>query len=152
MSLEKVDIQEVFHEVADGKLEIVKTVPLKIDWLESRVRHLEDYDGVVSVFPTKDLFVIEQQLLHPQNKSLKERWDRAIKLSTKIRMRLLKCKALDMLEEFDADSKAPQISFCKAILEDVLNRAKYLNRMANAPEDEDEEADELVEQLEGGND
>lgn len=141
------------HQVEEGKLELVKTVPLKMDWLEAEVWRLEQKaSGDISLWPKESLFQIEAALLHPEHKQLKERWERAIKLSTKIRMRLLKCKAFDVLETFNEDGKAPQISFAKAILEEVLNRAKYLNRMAAAPEDEDEEADELTEQLEGRDD
>ena len=167
MSLEETDIQEVFAKVAEGKLGLVKVAPVKINRLEAQVKALEENSGNLgaALEPGKSeyLFKIEKHLALPENKELRQRWEAAIRLNIKIRMNLLRCKALDMLEGFENISKsssAADVAFCKTILADVLAegteriKAKYGNqRAANTQEqDEADEADELAEQLSARND
>jgi hypothetical protein len=158
VKLERVDIQEVMHDVAEGNLELIPTSNDAF-WLEREVNKLEHSFGNLDKLRNSDLFGIERALLLPENKELKKRWDLAIRLSTKIRMNLLRCKALSMLEFFDNDTKAPINAFCKTVLADVLSenteriKAKYGVRTATPNStNEDDEADDLTRELEGRDD
>jgi hypothetical protein len=151
--LEQVDIQEVLRKVEEGKLEVVKTVPLKISILESNVRKLENYHGCVDTFTLQELFTIETALQRPENKELKHRWDATIRLSTKIRMNVLRCKALDMLELYQnksSTSSAPDIAYCKTLLSGFLTeeisaaRAKYYNKGDNTGGFDQDDRDEMI--------
>lgn len=160
MSLETVDIQEVIHKVAEGKLEVIKTVPLQFSPLEQLVKKLEIQSGILDMFSQHDLFKIELELSKPENKELKFRWNEAIRLSTKIRMNLLRCKALDMLETYQNKSEtssAPDIAYCKTLLAGVLTedvaaaRAKYYNPKSSdnndLSRDDQDEMDHLAGQI-----
>jgi hypothetical protein len=158
LELEQVDIQEVFHEVAEGKL---VPVPLKVDPLEYQVRLLEHSNGDIEIFDFSTLFAIEQALALPENKELRKRWDRAISTTIKVKMRLLRLRALNMLEKYEnksPTSSAPDIAYCKTILADVLAegtervKAQFGYRALNTVRTENDEADEIAEQLEGRND
>lgn len=157
MSLETVDIQEVMHEVAVGEL---VPVVLHNDPIYKAIENLEKASGDVSVFTPKGLFEIERALANPHNKELKKRWDRAIRLNAKVRLNLLRSKALNMLENFGDETKAPVNAFCKIVLADILSegteriKAKYAyrTRANEGPDPEDEEADDIADQLDRGED
>jgi hypothetical protein len=159
MTLEKVDIKEVLSDAAEGKLQLVhqrKPQFNETQWLEEKVRILEDNFGDLKAFEFSGggyLFPIELCLNKTEHKELKRRWDTAIKLSTKIRLQKLRGKALDMLENFDNETKAPVNTFCRIILADVLSenteriKAQYGYRPPSHVPD-DREADDLQDQLE----
>lgn len=166
MSLETADIQEVFTDIAAGKLELVQHPAIKRDeslWLEEKLRILENCFGDLKSFELSNggyLFPIELALTKPQHKELKKRWDKAIKLSSKVRMQILRCKALEMLENFSDETKAPVNAFCKIILSDILSenterikaRYAYRGNSNTGPDPEDEEADDIADQLDRGED
>ena len=143
---EKVDIKQVMSKAAKGDL-------VRIDWkkpqawLEESVLQLEKDCGDIGLFDPDHLFNIEKELLNPDHKELKKRWDMAIKISTKVRLQLLRCKALMMLENFNDETKAPINTFCKTVLADVLvegterSKAKFAylrNQNIGQPVPEDE--------------
>ena len=100
--------------------------------LATDVEELEGCGGELQVFldrskgpdiPDQRLFNIEGQLSLPENKALKQRWQKALRLSAKIRMDLLRCKAFDILEGYEnksSSSSATDIAFAKTMLIGVL--------------------------------
>lgn len=157
MSLDMTDIQEVMHEVTESKL-----VPVAIhnDPISNAVNQLVKNAGDVTIFTPKGLFEIEQALANPFNKELRTRWNKAIRLNATIRMHFLRDKALTMLERFNDETKAPINAFCKIVLSDILSegteriKAKYAYRPkeSNTDTDEDDEADDIADQLDKGED
>lgn len=154
MSLEVVDIQEVLHKAAEGKL--VKVTGEPITDLNYAVLMLERDCGNITGLRDADLFKIEKALLLEDNKALKQRWDSAIRLSTKIRMNKLRCKALDMLEQYEnksMTSSAPDISYCKTLLAGFLTeeteraKAKYASSRTNGPSEQTLEDQDEMENL-----
>lgn len=101
--------------------------------------------------PEQMLFWFELQLMKPENAALKERWQSALRLSAKIRMDKLTCRALRLLETYQnlsPTSSATDISYCRTILSAILTddnermKSKY---RVNTVAEHNEEADELDE-------
>lgn len=101
--------------------------------IEEAVSLLEHCGGDLEQFLTKAvllglsreqyLFGIELKLSKAENLELKRRWQKALKLSAKVRMDLLRCKAFTTLEEYkniSSSSSAADISFAKAMLVGIL--------------------------------
>jgi hypothetical protein len=101
--------------------------------LEETVSNLERCGGNLNTFLTADcqygqselerMFQIEKQLNESANKEFKKRWQKALKISAKIRMDLIRCKAFEILESYEnksSSSSATDISFAKAMLIGVL--------------------------------
>ena len=123
---------------AETKLEVVSPKKLQsvdkyqTNSLEQDVEELEGWGGNLQKFlaqakemglAEEKLFGIEQQLCLPENKELKKRWQKALRLSAKIRMDLLRCKAFDILENYEnksSSSSATDIAFAKSMLIGVL--------------------------------
>src|ERR1700676_2273214 len=115
------------------KLNLVKEATVKeTAGLEQLVTQLEEVGGDLDRFMEHSntpgikeqlFFRIEQRLSKPENAELKERWHNALKLSAKIRMDLLRCKAFNLLENYtnaSPTSSASDIAFAKTVLVGIL--------------------------------
>ena len=156
MSLEKmVDISEIMHEVAEGNLVKLspKLAPLGLDAL---IQKLEEQSGDLSYFSKEGLFKIEKELALPENKEKKARWDAAVRLGTRIRMHLLRHKALKMLEDFQnmsSTSSSADVAYCRTVLGGVLAedtervKAKYASNRPGVTDVPADEIDEISSQF-----
>jgi len=141
-----IDIQEVFHTVMQEKLELIKTEPIKISWLEHQVKTLEHRGGILEAggcsLEGNTLFLVEKELALPGNETLRKRWNDALAIGKRIRMELIHQKALRLLEDFEPDEKHPgtAISFARAV--HAMTKPSY--KAEDRPERE-EDADEYDE-------
>jgi hypothetical protein len=85
---------------------------IKLENLQGDLKQFKDISS------PKQLFDITSSLQLPENVELRQRWRNAIRTGEKVRIDLLRCKALTILEQFDAESKAPEVSFAKTLLAD----------------------------------
>jgi len=113
--------------------------------LETEITRLEACEGDLGLFTPGSgfatLFRIEKELSKPENKELKKRWQTALRISAKIRLDLLHCKAFGLLEKYEnksSSSGATDIAFAKTMLSGVLAEdveiAKRRYRPAASPE------------------
>jgi hypothetical protein len=155
MELEVVDIQEVFHEAAEGTLremplQIVVATPRRISWIESQVTRLEALGGNIQRFSeTQQLFEVEQSLSLSENAEFLKRWNKAIVINKKIRMRLITSKALKLLEDYEnlsPTSSAGDISFARTVLSMCnADKEKEADRAATEEEDAYEQVERNME-------
>lgn len=150
MTLEKVDIHEVMHEVAEGKLTrlpLATIQPVKINWLEAHVKELELACGDITSFEEAFLFKIQHELEHPQNAELLKRWNKAIAINKKVRMQLITHKALRVLERYQnlsSTSSAADVSYARAVLFMCnTDREKDVKR----PDEKEDEYDEAEKSM-----
>jgi hypothetical protein len=155
MELEKVDIQEVFHKVAEGTilempLQVAVTTPRRISWIESQVNRLEFLSGDIQRFSeTQKLFEVEQALSLSENAEFLKRWNKAIVINKKIRMRLITSKALRLLEDYQnlsPTSSAGDISYARTVLSMCnADKEKEADRAATEEEDAYEQVERNME-------
>jgi hypothetical protein len=92
--------------------------------LEDYCKHLEGLCGNLEDFKTRTtyatLYNIQTALQLPENVELRQRWNRAVRIGEKVRIDLLRCKALKVLETFSGDDKAPVVTYAKTLLADHL--------------------------------
>lgn len=148
MSLEKVDIKEVLQGAADGKLQVINLARKNTSWLEQQVEHLECNGGDVES-ALSDLYQIEMELSSPENILLAKRWNKAIAINKKIRMRLITNKALRVLEDYQnlsPTSSASDISYARAVLFMCnTDREKDVDRKGKEEEDVYDEVEKSME-------
>lgn len=137
--IETIDIHEIFHEVAEESLQLVR-LPIKRDssWIEIQVKALEsnsgDIDSLFFVDKKQQLFHIEKELIKPENKELAKRWNIATALHKKISMQLIEIKMLKTLENWESGERNPT--------GDALAFAKTIYAMTKASDKDDRPADE----------
>jgi hypothetical protein len=114
-------------------------------------------EKLLKLFPEINLFELETLLQLPENLTLRKRWRKAIYISEKIRIDLLRCKALKILEDFNPESKSPVVMFSKTLLGDQLTEANETAKQrvfkafgVNSPSSPDDTLDELEKELING--
>jgi len=128
----------------------------QIDYLElaggNLITFLAVYRGVEPKEYESVLFDLYKDLNKPENKVLKDRWDLAISRSNQLRLKLLQCRALHLLENFSNPSDkspSPIVAYSNLLLSDILASAKGLP-IGQAPQisDEQDDMDKDLEMLE----
>ena len=101
------------------------------------------------------LFQIYTELAKEENKEFKKRWEIAIERSAKLRLKLLQCKALEILERFHNPvdkSPSPEIAYCNLVLGDILQARNELAKQRVLPQilpqKEVDELDEIQQDIE----
>lgn len=147
MSISK---DRVVAEIVQDEVVVPKTLSIF-----EAVTLLETHHGFLDALKGKvNLFAVEMALGNAVNKDLKDRWEKAIAINIKVRMRLLRSKALSKLENYEnlsPTSSAPDIAYCKTLLSDVLTegteriKAKYAVYKSNHEPGVRSEDDEMTD-------
>lgn len=96
------------------------------------------------------LFVIETALAKPENTELRQRWESALRISEKIRMDKLKCKAFEVLEQYQnlsANSSASDVAFARAVLGTILRSDSAEQAAPAAKTKEEQDMDSLEDEF-----
>lgn len=107
------------------KLKVVTAPAHSHPQADALVKQLESKGGNLDLcnFSEVDLFNAEIELAREENKEWRKRWDRALRISAKVRMDSLRCKALKLLEDYknmSVTSSTSDLAFAKTVLIGVL--------------------------------